>query len=54
MICKRCGQTTERYTVDQRYCPVCAAEVKAILAAEAKRERNRVWNPKDMTGRVAL
>lgn len=52
MNCKRCGISTPRKTLSQRYCPTCEREVAAILKADGRR-RNR-FTVKDFTGTTAL
>jgi hypothetical protein len=50
MNCARCGVETPRLTVAQRYDPRCAAEVTALVKADAKRRTPRFVRAKDLTG----
>lgn len=46
MNCKRCGQQTPRFTLTQRYCPVCEREVAGIVERDARRRAPRFSAPK--------
>ena len=49
MYCRRCGAWTPRLSADQTHCPTCDREVKALIAADARRRVIRV-PAKDFSG----
>lgn len=54
MTCFRCGTTTPRLTLTQRYCPPCGREVAALEAPKPEPEFVAPWRrnrtAKDLTG----
>jgi predicted DCC family thiol-disulfide oxidoreductase YuxK len=52
--CPRCGESFEIHAVADRYCPVCDREVRALLAADERRQAKHTFRVKDFTGTTAL